>query len=104
MNNGVAKLIWGKWENRESYLDFWYDGLATKLINFANEVGRDPYGRAFVIEPIIDFVIAAEIWDKSADYIYRHFCYNLVKKREQLNVKVEELKFHISEFEKGKIL
>lgn len=91
-------LDFGKWASKLNHLDYYYNNLATKLINMANEIGPDRYNRHFCVEELVDFAIAAEITDKSMDYIYRHYCYWIISKRQPIDVEREEIQYIMNEF------
>jgi hypothetical protein len=91
-------IKFGRWNCQLDYLDYCYNDLATRLIQFAKEAGKDPYGRYFDAEPLVDFVVSAGISDKSADYMYRHYVYHLLSKHEHIDIEQEELRYLIDEF------
>ena len=91
-------IKFGRWNCQLDYLDFYHNKLATRLIQFAKEAGKDPYGRYFDAEPLVDFVLATGISDKSPDYMYRHYVYNLISEHEAIDVDKEEMRYLFEEF------
>ena len=95
----MSTLIkFGKWTPKLEFLDYYYHGVVTKLIQFAKEAGHDQYGRYFDGEPLLDFVIQEGITDKSADYMYRHYVYHIIGKHEYIDVEKEELTYLYDQF------
>lgn len=91
-------IKFGKWNHQLDYIDQMYQRLATRLIKFAQEAGPDPYDRYFDAEPFLDFVIKKRLYDKSVDYMYRHYVYHLLSQEEDINVELEEFNHHYQEF------
>ncbi len=80
-------------------LDYQYNDIATRLELFARESGVDPYNRYFDMEPLVDFAIEKDVTDKSADYIYRHYIYNILTERgEDVDIESEEARILYEEF------
>ena len=98
IKDNVPNIKFGKWSCQLDYLDYYYHRLATRLIQFAKEVGKDPYDRYFDFEPFVDFVIEKGITDKSADYMYRHYVYYIVSQHEPINIDQEEVKYIFDNF------
>ena len=91
-------VSFGHWHYYLSYLDYHYHNIVTKLINFAKEAGVDRYGRYYNFEELVDFAMDAQITDKTADYIYRHYTYHIISKHEPINVDEEEYKYLAGDF------
>jgi hypothetical protein len=93
-------ICFGKWHSQLDYLDCKYHNVGRKLIKLAAEAGVDPYGRYIDAEPLVDFAIQQEITNKTADYIYRHYVYQMLSKHENIDVEQEELRYLYNEFYK----
>lgn len=94
----IPNIHFGKWACQLDYLDCQYNRLATRLIKFAKEAGKDPYNRYFNFEPLVDFALEKDISTKSTDYIYRHYVYNLVSQHDSIDIEQEELNYLIDNF------
>lgn len=86
----AVNVTFGHWHNLLGFLDYNYNGIVSKLINLAKEAGIDKYGRQYDFEPLVDFAISHGITDRSADYIYRHYSYNLIEEKTGVPVDIEE--------------
>jgi len=89
----------GKWETKGKELDELHENFYDRIVDFAIEIGEDPYNRDFNMEPIIDFAVEKGITTFGLDYIYRHYVYNKLSKIERINIDDEELNFNINDFQ-----
>nr|QBK88250.1 MAG: hypothetical protein LCMAC202_06120 [Marseillevirus LCMAC202] len=94
----AVNIRFGRWDCQLDRLDYDYHQLATRFIQFAKEIGEDPYNRYFAVEPLIDFAISTAITNKSTDYIYRHYIYHLLSQYEDIDTDQEELRILFDEF------
>ena len=86
-----TRVIFGKWEPHLKLLNKKYDRLIDKICKFAQEAGIDPYGRYFVAEAFIDFILAKGHWSKSIEYMYRHFVYFKLSQVQEINIEQIEM-------------
>lgn len=91
-------IKFGCWTPKLAYIDYYYNGVVTKLIEFAREAGHDRYGRHFDAEALLTFVLEAGITDKSADYMYRHYVYHIINRHDHIDVDEAELEYLYNEF------
>jgi len=68
------RIVFLKWTKRA--LNSRFHGLGSKFEHFALEAGEDIYNRYFIADPLVDYAINANITEKSAEYIYRHYVYS----------------------------
>lgn len=94
-----SNLKFGKWKDKLDILDKKYNNLYIRFLNFALEIGDDPYNRDFNLEPLIDFAINSGLYNQSIDFIYRHYVYYQLSFIEDItNIEHEETNRLIQEF------
>lgn len=91
-------IQFGFWTPKLAYIDYYYDGVVTKLIEFAREAGHDKYGRYFQAQDLLTFVLDEGITDKSVDYMYRHYVYHIINKHDKIDINEAELEYLFNEF------